>query len=166
MGIFINCLRRFGNSWGRKGSLDMESLKETSTPDLAMSNSWAEGNQSPSYNEEKGGLSYLDLPPGMTSLPGSESPIDTRRKGGGPVQRSAASPQALLALPPQRARSRPGSTCPLARFGGSPVAPGSNNPQPLPTPGRRAAGRAPQARGAAGILRNLQFSYSVRVTAW
>lgn len=106
VGIFTNCLRRFGNSWDRKGSLDMESLKKTSTPDLAMSNSWAEGNQSASDNEEKGGLSYLDLPPWMTSLPGAESPTDTRRKGWSPVRRSAASPQALLALPPQRARSR------------------------------------------------------------
>lgn len=32
----------------------MESLKETSTPDLTMSNSWAEGNQSPLDNEEGG----------------------------------------------------------------------------------------------------------------
>lgn len=46
-----------------------------------------------------------------------------------------------------------------------PGPPQGRNPRPPPTPGVRTAGRAPEAQAASGILRNLQFSYRVRVTA-
>lgn len=72
-----------------------------------MSNSWAERNPSPFNHKGKGGLSYLDLPPWVTSFPGSESLIDTRRKGWC-CPGECGLPRALLALPPRRARSRPG----------------------------------------------------------
>ena len=46
-----------------------------------------------------------------------------------------------------------------------PGPPQGRNPRPPPTPGVRTAGRAPEAQAASGMLRNLQFSYRVRVTA-
>lgn len=50
----------------------------------------------------------------------------------------------------------------VRRFPGPPQ---RRKPKPPPTPGVRTAGGAPEAQAASGILRNLQFSYRVRVTA-
>lgn len=144
--------------WGiPKGVPDMESLKE-------RSNSRAEGNLRSLHQVRKKGTLPWGLAPSLAPLAGFWSPLGPSGEGAG---WRAPSPPQSCALRPRGARALPlwAGTCPFTTFGGSPDRPGIKRPQPPPTPGMLAARRATQAQGAAGILGNLQFSYSVRVTA-
>lgn len=135
---------------GRGGGV---SPQEPCTPDSVC----AEGNPVPPSGKKERGLSPPDSP-----LPGLDH---------GPRGDAAVLPGRGLACsharPSRRGGRAPGPGGHLSRHRVQrlPGPPQEQNPRPPPTPGVRAAGLAPQARGTAGILRNLQFSYRVRVTA-
>lgn len=126
-------------------------------PRLNVSNSGA-GEAKSLHQEGKTRLPHLDL-----ARPASPAGSQGRRRG--PV-RGAAPPPRTPGPSRRRGRARArAGTCPLPTFGGSADQARVRRPTATTSWGQPAAGRAPQAQWAAGILRNLQFSYSVRVTA-
>lgn len=113
-------------------------------------------NPSPFTKEGKaGGRSHVDLPRSSRSA----------RRALATSPRSAASPPRTPGPARRRGRAPAGAgTGPFTAFGGAPIA--QDHTPAATTDAAKAGSRAsPQAPGAAGILRNLQFSYSVRVTA-
>lgn len=168
MVIFTACPQRSGHLQDPKGSLDVESLKKPSIPDFPCQTPGLRGNLSPPIKkgEKWGSLPFGPSP--FLPCPRSPSPraLSAPGKKCRPVPRGAASPPRTPG--PARPRGRApalGRHLSLHHVRRLPDRPRIKRPQPPPTPGMRATGRAPQAQGAAGILRNLQFSYCVRVTA-
>lgn len=146
-----------GSCWDPKGSPDMRgSLQEPCTADSTCQTP-GQIEFSSLYEEERKEALPLDSPfSGLycgpkgdsASLPGRGLACSHCR----PARHGERAPAPGGYLSRHRVRRLPGP-------------PQGRNPRPPPTPGVRTAGGAPEAQAASGILRNLQFSYRVRVTA-
>lgn len=108
-----------------------------------MSNFWAEGNPSPFIHKEERSLSFGLSPFRDLALRLLKHYRPRRKRRGAPPSRVRPRlPHSWPSHPKGRIPALGGHLS-LSQVRGSPAAPGSNNPQPPPTPGRRAAGRAP-----------------------